>query len=161
MLGFWIFLGMVLNIIGVVGAVVPGIPWPQISYLTLILAQLCLHAPFSWNFIILWGIISVALLVVDYVLPIRGAKKFWWSKWGNVGCLIGILVGLFMGPVGILIGPFAGAFVGEYLYQGNGQQSLKAALGAFVGFMSGIILKLIISIVLFGYFLAAVIQHFL
>jgi uncharacterized protein YqgC (DUF456 family) len=63
--------------------------------------------------------------------------------------------------LGILFGPFLGALVGEYLHQQDSKNSLKAACGAFLGFISGIVIKLIMSIVMFGYLLAVSIQHFM
>jgi uncharacterized protein YqgC (DUF456 family) len=51
--------------------------------------------------------------------------------------------------------------VGEYLLHQDIKKSFKAALGAFLGFASGVVVKLIASIVMLGYFLAASIQHFM
>jgi uncharacterized protein YqgC (DUF456 family) len=73
-----------LSIIGIVGNIIPGVPGVQLGYLGLLVVQFTLNAPFSWRFIIVWGIISIGMIVVDYILPIRGTKKFGGSRRGNV-----------------------------------------------------------------------------
>lgn len=156
-----VVIGIILSIIWIIGSVAPGLPGPQLWYLAIILAQFGLNFPFSRWFIILWGIINIGVLVIDYLLPIWGTKKFWGTKWGNTGCILGMIIGIFFGPLGILLWPFLGAFIGEYLHQQETKKSLKAAFGAFVGFAGGIMIKLILSIVMFGYFLAVSIQHFI
>lgn len=156
-----IIIGVILSVIGIIGSILPGIPGPQLGYIALIIAQSTLNQPFSRSFIIIWGIINIGVLIIDYFLPILGTKKFWGTKRGNTGCIIGMIVGLFAGPAGLLFGPFLGALVGEYLHQQDSKKSLKAAVWAFLGFASGIVIKLVISIIMLGYIIAVSIQHFL
>lgn len=156
-----IIIGILLSIIGIIGAIVPGLPGPQLWYIAIILAQFGLNSPFSRWFIILWGIINIGVLIIDYILPLWGTKKFWGTKRGNAGCILGMLIGIFFGPLGILFWPFLGAFIGEYLHQQKAKKLLKAAFWAFMGFAGGIMIKLILSIIMFGYFLVVSIQHFI
>ena len=158
---FGIIIGIILSLVGIAGAILPGLPWPQLWFLGLLVLQFTLGFPFSWRFVILWGIINVALMVVDYFLPILGTKKFWGTKRGNTWCILGIIIGIFLGPGGIIFGPFVGAVIGEYLHQQELGKACKAGLGAFLGFISGVVLKLVVCVVMFGYLIATSIQYFL
>jgi uncharacterized protein YqgC (DUF456 family) len=95
-------MGILLSLVGIAGIILPGLPGAQLGYLGLLIVQFTLGLPFSWLFIILWGVINVGLLIIDYRFPILGTKKFGGSKRGNTGCIIGIFVGIFAGPLGIL-----------------------------------------------------------
>jgi uncharacterized protein YqgC (DUF456 family) len=80
---FFIILSILLSLVGIAGAILPGIPGPQLGFLALVLIQLSLGFPFSRAFIIIWGIINLGLIVIDYLLPVWGTKKFGGTKWGN------------------------------------------------------------------------------
>ena len=95
----------------------------------------------------LWGVISVVVIILDYILPAYFSKIFGGSKAGSWGATIGVIVGMFtMGPFGIILGPFIGAVVGEMLHQ---KQSLDKAIvvgaGSLLSFFVGTGLKLIVG----------------
>jgi uncharacterized protein YqgC (DUF456 family) len=71
-----ILIAVILGIVGVIGAILPGLPGPQLGYLALIILQFTLHFPLSREFVIIRGIITIAITLLDYLLPIRGTKKF-------------------------------------------------------------------------------------
>jgi uncharacterized protein YqgC (DUF456 family) len=85
----------------------------------------------------------VVVIVLDYVVPALGARKFNCGKMGVFGCVVGTIVGLFFMPIGLLVGPFLGAMVGELIAGKEVRQSLKGAVGAFLGYAAGILLKLL------------------
>lgn len=154
-------LAFLLGCIGIIGAILPGIPWPQLWYFALWILQFTFHFPFSRGMLIVRGIITITITILDYLLPLRGAKKFWGTKRGKCGCILGMILGLFAGPWGVIIGPFVGAFLGEYLFQNDRKKSLKSAQGALLGFLSGMLLKLLVSIIFFSYVIVASIQYYL
>jgi len=136
--GFLIFLGL----LGSVLPILPGIP---LSYLGILLLHFTDKYNFSTEFLVSWAIIVIVVSILDYLIPVWGAKKFGGTKKGIWGCSIGLIVGMFMGPFGIIIGPFIGAFIGELLSNKSSKDALRAAFGSFIGLLIGIAGKLVIA----------------
>lgn len=147
----WIILGVVLVLVGIAGSILPLLPGPPIAYIGLLLQQLKTDPPFTTKFLIVWAGIVIITLVLDYLVPIWGTKKFGGSKYGIWGCTIGFVAAFWMGPLGIIIGPLAGAFIGEMLAGKNTRQSFRAAMGSFVGFLLGSFLKLVVCFFMLYY----------
>jgi len=139
-------------LVGIAGCVLPFLPGPPLCFIGLLLQQLTSPAPFSAAFLWTWAAITVAITVLDYFIPVYGAKRFGGSKWGMWGCTIGLIAGLWFGPLGIIIGPFVGAFIGEILASNNARVAFKSAVGSFVGFLFGTLLKLVVCFVMAWYF---------
>lgn len=138
-----IILGVICLLVGLAGSILPALPGPPLSYLGLLLLHFTDRVQFSAGQLIGWGILVILTLVLDYVMPLWGVKRWQGTKWGNWGCLIGTVGGIFIFPPwGILIGPFAGAFIGELLGGKKVDAALKAGFGAFVGFLLGTAIKL-------------------
>ena len=138
----WISLGIILVVVGIVGSLLPLLPGPPVAYVGLLIQQFREPAPFTTQFLLICAGIVVVSLILDYLIPIWGTKKFGGTKYGVWGCTIGFLLAFWMGPLGIIIGPFLGAFVGEMIAGQDSRKSFKAALGSFVGFLMGSFLKL-------------------
>ena len=151
-----IILGAICLLLGLVGCVAPVVPGVPLAYLGLWLLHWTERVQFSWQFLLLWAVVTIVIQVLDYFIPAWGTKKFGGSKWGVWGSTIGLVVGLFMGPMGIVVGPFAGAVLGELMYfnrhpqcadnqtaNSNLNRALRAGLGSFIGLLTGTILKLI------------------
>ncbi len=139
-----IILGLLCALIGLVGCIFPVIPGPPLSFLALILLSLAKNwEPFSSTFLIIMGGLALLVTILDYVVPLLGAKKYGASKWGVWISMIGMLIGvLFFPPWGMLFGAFVGAFAGEVLAGKKGRKSLQAAWGVFVGNVVSIGFKL-------------------
>ncbi len=153
---FLIISGSLLMILGIAGCLLPVLPGPPLSYLGLVAIHLTSKIDFSSKFLISWGIIVIIVSILDYVIPIWGTKIFGGSKFGVWGSMVGLLAGLFIPPVGIVIGPFIGAVAGEMI-AGNRQNALKAGFGSFIGFLAGTVVKLLVSLIMLYYFVAALI----
>lgn len=151
---------IILCLTGITGSILPWLPWPQLSYIAILLAQFFMNNPFSWWFVIIRWILIILLMLADYYLPILWTKKFWWSKWWNWWCIIWMVIGFFTWPFGLILWPFAWALIGEYLQKTNIETSIKPAFWAFIWFISSILLKLVISIILFIYFCIGCYNHF-
>ena len=152
----WIILGIVLVIVGVIGSFLPVVPGPPIAYLGLLIQQLREPDPFTTRFLVIWVILVVISLILDYVIPIWGTKKFGGSKYGVWGSTLGFLLAFWMGPWGVIIGPFIGAFAGEMIAGKDHRQSFRAAWGSFVGFLLGSLLKVILCFVMLYYLIKSI-----
>lgn len=149
----WIIIGSLLVVAGIVGAFVPVLPGTPLSFAALLLMQFTLGAPFSWTFLLIWGIVAAIVVTIDGLIPAEGARRMGGSKYGIYGCLIGGLVGIFFfPPLGLIFGPIAGAFIGELMYGRKTKSALRAAMGSFVGFMVAMFLKISVSLILAYYF---------
>ena len=143
-----IIIGILCMIVGLVGCIVPVLPGVPIAYAGLWVLHFTDKVQFSWGFLLIWGIVTVVVQVIDTVVPVWGTKMMGGSKAGVWGSTIGLVIGLFYGIWGIILGPFIGAVIGELIAQRKKgirsfKQALKAGSGAFVGLMTGIVLKLI------------------
>lgn len=142
-----------LAIVGIVGAIVPGIAGPPFSYLSVLAVSFVEGVEHSVTFLVVMGIIAAVIFVLDYMVPIWGTKKFGGSKAGMWGSTIGLLVGLTLtlfcnfAFIAILAGPFFGAYIGEKIAKTPNKQAWKAAFGSFVGFLVGTLLKLVYAFV--------------
>jgi uncharacterized protein YqgC (DUF456 family) len=160
-----IILGAICLLLGLVGCVAPVVPGVPLSYLGLWLLHWIERVQFSWQFLLIWAVVTIVIQVLDYFIPAWGTKKFGGSKYGVWGSTIGLLAGLFMGPMGIILGPFIGAVLGEMIYFNRHPQSadnqaansdfnraLRAGLGSFIGLLTGTVLKLICCGMMVFYF---------
>lgn len=151
---FLIILGAICLLIGILGCVLPVLPGVPLAYCGLLLLHATDKVQFSWQFLVIWAVVTIIVQVLDSVVPIWGTKKFGGSKMGVWGSTIGLLVGLFFGPWGIVLGPFLGAVLFELIDGKNTRLALKAGWGSFVGLMTGTILKLICCGLMTYYFIA-------
>lgn len=154
---FLIVMGALCLLVGLVGCIVPALPGVPLSYAGLWLLHATDKVQFSWQFLLIWGIVVVVIQILDYVVPAWGTKRFGGSKWGVWGSTVGLLVGLFLGPWGIVIGPFVGAVLFEMLNHQHLQAALKSGFGSFVGLLAGTVVKLIACGLMTYYFIAALV----
>lgn len=140
--------GLILNGLGIVGCVVPALPGPFISWLSLFLFFfLPDHEIGVWTLVIS-GVFMAIVTALDYVIPVLGAKKFGSSREGVWGGMIGIVVGLFFfPPIGIILGPLIGTVVGDMIAGGTFTKALNSGVGSLLGFIVGTGIKLTFSIV--------------
>jgi hypothetical protein len=149
-----IIIGIILNIVGVIGVIVPALPGVMLNYLALILLYISRgQAAVSIDALIVFGLLTVSVSLLDYVLPLWGAKKYGASRTGIWGAAIGMVTGiLFFPPFGIIFGLLIGAFVGELIAGKDQSQAFKAGFATFIGVLSSIVVKLILAIVMTVYF---------
>jgi uncharacterized protein len=152
----WIIIGIVLMLIGIAGSILPLLPGPPVCYIALLLQQFREEKPFSFQFLLIWGVITAAVILLDYLVPMYSTKKFGGSKYGVWGCALGFIAAFWLGPWGIIIGPFIGALIGELIANQDSQQALKAAIGSFVGFLFGSLIKLVACGVMMYYLIRSI-----
>lgn len=143
-----LILGLVINGLGIVGCIVPALPGPFISWLSLFLFFLLPEHEISVTTLLVTGLFMAAVTALDYIVPVLGAKKFGSSKEGVWGGMIGIVVGLFFfPPLGIILGPLVGTVIGDMVAGGTFTKALNSGIGSLIGFLVGTSVKLIFSIV--------------
>lgn len=144
-------------LIGVLGAILPVLPGPIISWVGILILHFTDYAEYSTSFLVVSALIVVVITVLDYFIPIWGTKRFGGTKAGVTGSTVGLVAGLFFPPLGLIIGPFVGALIGEILANRKEfKKALKSATGSFIGFLVGTGLKLIYCGVMIYYYFAAV-----
>ena len=140
---FLLILAGLCMLIGIIGCIVPGLPGVPIAYAGLWIAQATERVDFSWQTLLIWGVVTIVVSVLDYVVPAWGTKKFGGTKFGVWGSTIGVFIGLFFGAAGVILGPLAGAIIGELIGGKKSSEALRAGWGSFIGLLCGTILKLI------------------
>lgn len=146
-----ITIGIILLIIGIVSCVLPPLPGPPVAFIPLLLLHFFMPGKtFSLTFLIIVGIISVAVTYLDNLVAIWGTKKFGGTKAGIRGSFFGLIAGMFLlapflGPLGLILGPFLGAIVGELISGQSMDIAFKSGVGSFVGFLLGIGMKLMVT----------------
>lgn len=155
---FLIIISALLLLAGFVGALLPVLPGPPLSWLGILLLHFTTYAAFSSSFLLVTAIFMVVITILDLYIPVWGTKKFGGTKAGIYGSTIGLLLGLFFfPPFGVIIGPFLGAFIGELLVNSNEvKTALKSATGSFIGFLLGSGIKLAFCGVMAYYWLVAI-----
>lgn len=147
-----IILSLLFVILGVFGSFLPVIPGPLTSWVGLLILHFTKAVEFSMTFLVLTLVVAIIIMVLDYIIPAAGTKRFGGSRAGVIGTTIGLIVGLLSPiPFGIIIGPFLGALIGEMFHKNDMKRATKAAFGSFVGFITSTFLKFIVAIVYSGF----------
>lgn len=157
-----IIIGILFLLAGLVGCILPVLPGVPLAYVGLWILHATDKVQFSWKFLLIWGIVTTVVQILDFVIPVWGTKVMGGSKAGVWGSTVGLIIGLFYGAWGIVLGPFIGAVLFELIFnrKEDGKtflQSLKAGLGAFVGLITGTVLKLTCVGLMFFYFITALV----
>lgn len=145
-------IAIIAGIIGLLGVIIPVLPGTVLSFGGMVCLYFTSCSTITVNQLIIWGVISVVVMIMDYILPGYMSKKFGGTKAGVTGATIGTFVGMFFGIVGIIISPFIGAVVGEMI---GGKipfdEALKVGFGSLLSFVVGSGVKLIVGAMLMFY----------
>ncbi len=150
-----IIIGAIFVLLGLAGCILPVLPGPPLSFVGLLLLALINHflPPLTPTLIIVMAIITLAVTVAEYILPLVSAKRYGASKWGIWGSVLGMAIGIFFSPFGMLLGAFIGAVAVEWLVQKEKGRAIKAGWGVFIGSLVGTALKLGVSGMMVYYFI--------
>ena len=141
-----VILAILAGVIGITGSILPGLP---VSWVGLLLLYIWGPEEMQMKTLVIWGIVTIVVSVVDYVVPMYFTKMTGGSRYAERGAMAGLIIGIIFTPVGMILGSFLGAFLSE-LYWGkkSGGEALKAAVGSFLGFITGTGLKTIVSCII-------------
>jgi uncharacterized protein YqgC (DUF456 family) len=141
-----VILAVLAGVIGIAGSILPALPGTSFSWIGLFLLYMWGPEAVPVKVLIIWGIVVIAVSVVDYVVPMFFTKATGGSKYAERGAMLGLVAGIVLTPVGMILGSFLGAFFAELYWGGKDRRAaLKAALGSFAGFIAGTGIKTIAS----------------
>jgi uncharacterized protein YqgC (DUF456 family) len=145
---------ILVGLIGVFAPILPGIPIAWLGFF--IYAIGTGFERISILTVVIFAVLTALIMLLDFLAPMLGAKKYKASKYGIIGAFLGLIVGvIFLGFWGIILGPFLGAFLLEWLAKRQTKGALKAALGTFIGYIFGALIKVIFICVMAGFFIAS------
>jgi uncharacterized protein YqgC (DUF456 family) len=157
MISLWWTITLLLMLVGLAGSVLPLIPGTTIILAAAILHHVMLGEAQSVGWWTVGGLTALTLLsyALDLVSGALGAKWFGATRWGALGGIVGAIVGLFFGIIGIFVGPLIGVLLGELLGGKGLLPAGKSTWGTLLGTTAGIIGRLIIAVIMIGWFLVA------
>ena len=91
-----------------------------------------------------FGAATIVVSILDYVIPMVGAKRFNCSKFGVWGVAVGTIAGLFFFPLGLVLGPFLGAFIVELIVKKSIADAAIGGIGALLGFLASVLIKVLL-----------------
>jgi uncharacterized protein YqgC (DUF456 family) len=152
----WWVLGALLIAVGIAGTVLPALPGTAF-----VLAGIVLIAWIDdFTRVGVWAVAVCALLaalafVLDYVAGLLGARRAGASPQAIAGAAVGTVAGVFMGLVGLLFMPLVGAAVGEFLARRNPRRAAHVGVATWLGIIVGLVAKVVLTFVMVGVLLAA------
>jgi len=154
-----VILAFLFLLTALLGSVIPVLPGPPLGFAGLLLLQWSGFADFSAAFLWLWAGITIAVTIMDNILPVWMTKRFGGSRMAVFGSVVGLIAGMFFfPPIGLVIGPFLGALLGELINNRSRATALKVAFGAFLAFIVGTGAKLIVCSMMIFYAVRAVLS---
>lgn len=142
-----LIIAFLAGVIGLLGVIVPVLPGTLFSYIGLLCAYFVAGSTITMTQIVVCGVLSLAVILLDYILPGYFTKLFGGTKSGITGATIGTFVGFLFGLPGILLGPFFGAVIGE-MVGGNAalDKAVTIGFGSLLSFLVGSGVKLIVGL---------------
>ena len=151
-----LLIAVLLSLTGIVGAIVPALPGPPLSFASLLTVYFTCPGTISTELLIWMLVLTIVVSVLDYVAPIWLTKVGGGSKAAIWGSTLGLIAGLFFMPIGLIVGPLAGAFFGEMTNNSSLGKATRVALMSFVSFLLTTGAKLVLSALMTFYTLEAV-----
>ena len=147
-----IIIALLAGVVGLIGVIVPVLPGTLLSYGGLVCAYFITGSTITTTQLVVCGIISIMVILLDYLLPGYFTKLFGGTKSGITGATIGTFVGFLFGIPGIILGPFFGAVIGEMIGgKAAIDKALTIGLGSLLSFLVGSGVKLIAGLYMIYY----------
>jgi uncharacterized protein YqgC (DUF456 family) len=151
-----LLIATLMVIVGVAGAVLPGLPGVPLVYAGLLLAAWADDFQrVGWVVLVLLGMLTALSFAIDLLAVMLGAKRVGATRLAVAGAAIGTFAGLLFGLPGLVLGPFVGAVIGELLSHGRAGQAGRAGFATWVGLLFGTLAKLALVFTMLGVFAAA------
>jgi uncharacterized protein YqgC (DUF456 family) len=151
----WV-LCVILMVLGLAGTVLPVLPGTLLVWAGILLgAWIDDFTRISMITMAVITVLAVLAWALDYAAGWMGAQRAGASKQALVGAAVGTVLGLFMGLVGVLFMPLVGAALGEYLARKDHGRAAKVGVATWIGIVVGLVAKVVISFMMVGIFIAA------
>lgn len=156
-----LIISLIMIFLGLLGSFMPVLPGPPLSWIGVLLLHFVPGIKMNYWLLGITLIITIIVVVLDYVIPAKGTKKFGGTSYGVWGTNIGLILGIVTPiPFGFILGPFVGAFVGELIYNPNNTKgALKAASGSLIGFLASSFIKFVLCMIFLGIYIKMVIDY--
>ena len=151
-----ILVAILLSLTGIVGAIMPALPGPPLSFASMLTVYFTCPGTISGRLLCVMLLLTITVSVLDYVAPIWLTKVGGGSKAAIWGSTLGLIAGLFFMPIGLILGPLAGAFIGEVSNNSSVGKATWVALMSFISFLLTTGAKLILSALMTYYTMAAI-----
>lgn len=145
-------IALIAGAIGLLGVILPVLPGTILSFGGMICAYFVQGSTITMTQLVICGILSIIVVVLDYILPGYFTKLFGGTKAGITGATIGTFVGFLFGIPGIILGPFFGAVIGEMVgSKTTFDNAINIGLGSMLSFLVGSGIKLIVGVYMMFY----------
>ena len=143
---------------GLVGTILPMLPGVPLVFLgTAVLAFYTKFTVISKATLIVFLVLTVVSLAVDYFSGIIGAKYSGASLWGTLGALIGAIVGVaYFGVIGLIIAPAVFVLIFELLAEKSVKASARSAQYTLLSTIMGMALNGMIALAMIIVLLVAI-----
>ncbi len=144
-------LGLVLILAGVIGLLLPVLPGAPLIFAGLVsIAWADGFERIGGLGLLVLGVLTLLISIVDYVSSVTGARRFGASVWGIVGAVAGLVMVIPFGFVGLVVGPLAGALLAEYLREPDFRRAARIGVGSLLGFVIGTAVKYALAVFMLG-----------
>lgn len=150
----YLILSIVLIIVGIVGIFVPTIPSVILVLVGIFLyAYKTNFAVVSMDYIILFSILTVITIFLDYLTTLILAKKHHMSTSNIIGMFLSGLIGfMILNVVGLIIGQAIGIIVFELISGEGWIKSFKKGGVSFLGYFMSITIKVFVVALMISIF---------
>ncbi|MFZ4758001.1 MAG: DUF456 domain-containing protein [Burkholderiaceae bacterium] len=151
----WI-VAVVLIVVGIAGTVLPALPGTVLVFAGILLAAwIDDFSRVSVGTVMVCGLLMLLAWGADYVSAMLGAKRAGASRLAIIGAALGTVAGIFTGFIGLLFMPLVGAALGEYLADRDAARAAHVGLSTWIGLLVGTVAKVVITFVMVGLFVLA------
>jgi uncharacterized protein YqgC (DUF456 family) len=143
---------MLVGLFGIIVPFVPGVPLVWLGFFIYAIGTGFHTIPIAA--VVIFFVLMAITLTLDFIMPLLGLKKYKASNWSLLGSFLGFIIGvIFFNIWGVIFGPIVGAFLGELIAKGELKRGLQAALATILSSIVGSLLKIVVSLVMIGYFI--------
>lgn len=149
----WIIV-ILLFILSFAGLIFPAVPSVLAVWGGFLIYHFFINpSELTWIFWVSMGILTILLLLADFLAGSIAVSQFGGSKLGERTATIAVIIGTFVyPPFGILVLPFVAVLIVENWKQDTFSAAMRAAVGTLIGFLSGRIAEGIIQLAMIGWF---------
>lgn len=154
MLLWWVLL-IVCVFLAYLGLVLPALPDMPLLLIAMAIYHFTINdTNLGWGFWVTVTLLTLMMIVVDYVASGIAAKKQGGSYWSLGAAVLGVLTfPWILGPLGVLVGPFVLVVLVEYIQKKDIEQAFKVGYYTLIGFLGGVLLKFIVMTTVLVWFL--------